>query len=187
VLVLSSIGAINQTRYEIRGVQKNLIETSRDVMMSQTGKKEYGENRGIADIYNKAIGNPLGSPYCQAGQYWCYMMACDILGLKQFILPIPRNGMANSTFEYAKKHGYKTNYQPKVNDMIIWRSPDGRNGHIERIISVGRAGWVTTVGFNTSPGSYNSQDNGDGVWIRKRNIYQALGRKAIRGLAGVSN
>ena len=187
IIIIESLPAFNQQRYELRDVPLNLILKSQEIMLTQVGKTEIGNNRGIADEYNKSVGNPIGSPYCQAGQFYCYKEACSILGYGLHIIPIPRNGMANSTFDYIKRLGTKTNYKPRIHDFIIWRSPEKYTGHIERIISIGKAGWVTTVGFNTSSGNYNSQDNGDGVWERKRNIYHPLGRKRIRGLAGVGN
>jgi hypothetical protein len=187
IILLESLPAIPQTRYELKKVHPGIIWKSYDLLIGEVGKKETGENRGIADVYNKAIGNPLGSPYCQAGQYWCYLKACAELNLQPFEIPMPRNGLANSTFDYIKKYGVKTKYNPKVHDFIIWKSPEGYTGHIERIIAVGKAGWVTTVGFNTSSGLSGSQDNGGGVWKRKRNIYHPLGRKKIRGLSGVTS
>jgi len=177
---------MGQTRYERSDIASPLVTESHTIMMSEVGKAESGINRGIADKYNRAIGNPLGSPYCQAGLYWCYLEAARSLGMSASVIPMPRNGMANSTFDFFRKSGYKTAYKASVHDFIIWRSPKNYTGHIERIIAVGKAGWVTTVGFNTSPGTRGSQSNGDGVYIRKRNIRHPLASKRIRGLAGVT-
>lgn len=172
----------SQQRYEL--LCKNvLIEKSYYYLNSQVGKKETGNNRGIADGYNKAIGNPIGASYCQAGQYWCYYKVCNETKISYNEIPMPRNGLANSTFNYAIKHGAKTNYKAKVHDFIVWKSVNDWTGHIERIIVVGKGGWVTTIGFNTGGGS---EFNGDGVAKKKRNITFPLTRiKKIRGLVGV--
>jgi hypothetical protein len=93
--------------------------------------------------------------------------------------------MANATFDYIRKNGVKTAYVPQIHDFIVWKSPKNYTGHIERIISVGKAGWVKTVGFNTTSGNTGNQRDGGGVWIRNRNIKHPLGSRPIRGLAGV--
>lgn len=176
----------SQQRY-VLPTKSELVQASREIMMSQVGITEKGGyNRGVMiDAYNRSIGNPLGASYCQAGQYWCYWTACNKLNIPYLYIPMPRNGLANSTFDNAKKYGYQTAYTPKNHDFIIWRMPGGYTGHIERVISSGKAGWVVTVGFNTSSGVKGSQDNGDGCFVRKRNVKAPLGRKQIRGLVGV--
>jgi hypothetical protein len=188
IAVFISITVLCQSavRYEInRYVPADLIEHSKEIMLGEVGKIETGHNRGIADKYNKALGLPLGSPYCQSGQYWCYWVACQKLHYTYRLIPMPRSGMANATYDFIKKNGTKTRYIPRVHDFIVWKSPRNYTGHIERIIVVGRAGWVKTVGFNTSSGRKGSQRDGGGVWIRNRNIYNPLGSRRIRGLAGV--
>ena len=185
--ILTSSTAIEQSRYELeRGTPVELISKSKEIMLNEVGKKETGKNRGIADKYNKVLGLPLGSPYCQSGQYWTYWKAAKELGYSTSDIPMPRSGMANATYDYIRRRGLKTAYKAKVNDFIIWKSPTSYSGHIERIISVGRAGWVKTVGFNTSSGRRGSQWNGGGVWIRNRNIRHPLLIRKIRGLAGPS-
>lgn len=174
-------------RYELnRMTPAALADKSRQVMLGEVGKIETGHNRGIADKYNKTLKLPLGSPYCQSGQYWCYWAACQQLHYTYRYIPMPRNGMANSTYDYIRRNGHKTKYIPRIDDFIVWKSPKNYSGHIERIIAVGRAGWVKTVGFNTSSGKRGSQRDGGGVWIRNRNIRHPLGSRGIRGLAGIN-
>ena len=185
IFILCFAGAYAQQRY-VLPTKSELVQASYQIMLGQLGTTESGYNRGIMiDDYNRSIGNPLGASYCQAGQYWCYWTACNKLNIPYLYIPMPRNGLANSTFDNAKKHGYLTGYTPKLHDFIVWRMPGGYTGHIERITEVLKAGWVVTVGFNTSSGVRGSQDNGDGCFKRKRNIKAPLGRKSIRGLVGV--
>ncbi len=82
------------------------------------------------------------------------------------------------------KRGSKVTPKPKYNDLIFWRKPNTWSGHVERIIEVLKAGWIRTVGFNTSSGATGSQSNGEGVYIRKRNVNHFLGRMLIRGYLG---
>ena len=172
----------SQTRYELK-CPENLINGSYKILLEQVGKLETGNNRGIADIYNRSIGNPLGSPYCQAGQYYCYLTAAHKLGNPSMFLPLPRNGLANSTFDNAKRKGIKTRYAARKHDFIIWKSIYNYTGHIERIVEVRKGGWVKTVGFNTGS---KSEDNGEGVCYKMRNINFPLSRiKQIRGLVGI--
>ena len=184
-LLAVAVSSYGSVRYELkRATPVRLVELSHDIMMGEVGKVETGNNRGIADKYNRAVGVPLGSPYCQAGQYWSYLTALERSRCNA-LLPIPRNGMANATFDYIRKNGVKTAYIPQIHDFIVWKSPKNYTGHIERIISVGKAGWVKTVGFNTTSGNTGNQRDGGGVWIRNRNIKHPLGSRPIRGLAGV--
>jgi len=172
----------SQQRYVVRAPQV-LISKSYYYLLQQVGKKETGNNRGIADTYNLPIGNKPGSAYCQAGQWWCYYKACQDAKIDYSKIPMPRNGLANSTFNRAQKIGYKTTYYAKVHDFIVWKTDGSWTGHIERIIKVNDGGWVWTVGFNTGGGS---EFNGDGVAKKKRNIRFPLTRiKKIRGLVGV--
>jgi hypothetical protein len=180
-LIFLPLLLLGQERYEI-AVEKELVIESKKVALKQVGILETGQNRGKEiDVYNQIIGNPLGSPYCQAGQYYCYYIA--YLNLKWEIKnhPVPRNGLANSTFDYAKKVGKKSKkYYAKENDFIIWKEIDSYFGHIERINKVGKAGWVETIGFNVS------QNGKEGVFICKRNIKFPLTRiKKIRGIVGI--
>lgn len=181
-ILILSISVYSQSRYELE-CPKELIKCSYEFLIGEIGKTETGNNRGIADAYNRSIGNPLGSPYCQAGQYWCYVQACTKLNLPYYLIPMPKNGLANSTFDYAKRLGKRTAYIPQVHDFIIWKSFRDYTGHIERTVEILKGGWIYTVGFNTGS---RSQDNGEGVAKVKRNIKFPLNRiKKIRGLVGV--
>jgi len=187
LIILETVSVIPQQRYELnRNTPAQLVHQSYELMLGEVGKTETGVNRGIADKYNKVLRLPLGSPYCQSGQYWAYWKAASQLGCKASEIPMPGSGLANATFDYIKRYGSKTQYKAQQHDFIIWKHPSNYTGHIERIISVGKAGWVKTVGFNTSSGNKGSQRDGGGVWIRNRNIKHPLGRSGIRGLAGVN-
>lgn len=148
------------------------------VLFSQIGVKEAtGNNDGLqVERYLASVGLKKGNPYCQAGQYWCFLQVGKP--------PIPKSGLAISSFQYAKKLKEKVSYNPSIDDLLIYNKPKTINGHIERIIGVGKAGWVYTVGFNTSSGNSGNQRDGGGVYKRQRNLFHFLGRMQILGLVG---
>lgn len=173
---------LGQERYELN-VSKDLIVLSRKIAFSFVGEKEIQPNRSPKiDKINQTIGNPVGSPYCQAGQYYSYYSASSLLKKNYDNWPVPKNGLAISTFNLAKSKGKKNKkYFAKEDDFIVWKAPNNHTGHIERVVKVLNKGWVETIGFNVS---INQKE--EGIWIKKRNIYFPLNRiKKIKGIVGV--
>ena len=85
---------------------------------------------------------------------------------------------------FAKRNGEKVKYEPQVNDLIVWKHSNNWTGHVERVIEVLDKGNVRTVGANTNNGKSGSQREGNGIFIRKRNVKHILGRLKVRGLVG---
>jgi hypothetical protein len=175
-----------QQRYELQ-CNSPLIELSHMNLVDQIGVKEKTGHNDGAKIkeYLNSVGLSEGYPYCAAGQYWCYYDACIQCKWDLKTIPICKTGSSQKMYDVAKQTGKRTVYKARTNDLIVWRNTDGSyTGHIERIIIVGNAGWVTTVGFNTSSGTSGSQSDGQGVFKRYRNIYHILYRLKVRGLIG---
>ncbi|MGA2296010.1 MAG: hypothetical protein ABSG15_00495 [FCB group bacterium] len=182
ILILISDSNYAQEKYLLSS-SKILLEVSRDTALAQVGTLEKtGNNDGEVEKYQKAVGLKRGDAYCAAGQYWCFLVSADALGLNHNEIPIKRTGVANLMFNDAKQRGSKTSYKATMHDLLVWRKRNTNSGHIERIINAGKAGWVLTVGFNTGSGKPGSAC--DGVYLRKRNILHPLGRMAVRGLIG---
>lgn len=177
-MVVYPISLWAQTAYEIP-VDSQLLATSLKIAHAQVGEIEKTSNRSPKiDEYNLSIGNPLGSPYCQAGQYWTFMFAISLI--KRGTNPVPRNGLAVSTFYYAKQNGKKIKYQAYPHSFLIWKTKNKLNGHIERIIEYKGKGWVVTIGFNVSS-PFNPKV--EGVFYKTRNIFMPLNRiKLILGI-----
>jgi hypothetical protein len=154
--------------------------------MLQEGLREQTNRNDGPQVtaYLASIGLKAGYPYCAAGQYYCFWQAARELGLPLSAIPIKRSALASEIFNHARSIGTPTQYRARLHDLIIWRRPGSYRGHIERVIAGGKAGWVTTIGFNTSPAFKSSQDDGQGVFRRKRNIYHPIGRLLIKGLIG---
>ena len=177
VLLTSTIRC--QTRYEIK-TTCDMLDRSFMNLISQVGVQEAtGKNDGkqIAE-YLASVGIYKPASYCMAGQYWCFY------SVDSNNVPLRRSGVAIHSHSYAKANGIKTKYIAKTHDLIVWKKFGSWQGHVERIIEVGDAGWVKTVGFNTSNGLTGSQREGDGVFIRKRNIRYKIGSLHILGLVG---
>ena len=174
---------LNCTSKYVLTCRKDLLTVSRKICIEQVGTLEQGENRGIKiERYLAAVNLPAGYPYCAAGQYWCFAAACRRLNICEKNIPVPRTGLANVMFNYAKKTGIAVKYSPVIDDLLVWRRGKSSFGHIERIISTAKAGWVYTVGFNTVKVTGNKKH--EGVFLHKRNIYHFLGRMHIRGIIG---
>ena len=163
--------------------KNDLLKMSGIIAVKQAGVLERGNNRGkVIEKYLASAGLRTGLPYCAAGQYWCFAEACRNLQIPYQNIPIPRTGLANAMYNYAKRHGKKVRFHPAVDDLIVWRRGKTSFGHIERIVARGKAGWVLTIGFNTV--KYIEGKRYEGVFIHRRNVYAFLGRMHIRGLIG---
>jgi hypothetical protein len=191
IIILFTINSIANQRYELN-CKKDILSTSNRILISQIGVIEKTNNNdGEVEKYLKSVDLSKGNPYCAAGQYWCFLQAVINLNLPKVQnlrkveyadIPIPKTGLANAVFNYAKINGNKTKYNPQIHDLIVWRKTGTPFGHIERIIITGKAGWVETVGFNTEYKIGNIRI--EGVFKKKRNVYYALGRLVIRGIVG---
>lgn len=185
IILLFPICLFSQVKYELK-CNKELLLKSRDICISQVGIKEAtGHNDGErVESYLASVGLSKGNPYCAAGQYWCFSEAAKLLSFCNCMIPIYRTGSTYLMFNKAKQVGKKVSYKPQKNDLLFWILTT--TGHVERIDSVLKGGWVKTIGFNTSSGTGNQRD-GEGVYLRKRNIYHILSRMKVRGLIGFKN
>lgn len=155
-----------------------LLNTSEAILFQQVGIKEVGKNKGpMIEKYLASIGLPEGYSYCLAGQYYCFEEAAKLTGLQN---PLPKTGLVMGLWNWAKKNGKIRKGYPERHDLICWQKGKSIFGHIGRIIEVQKKGWVKTIEFNTG----SDIREGDGVYIRKRNLFQPLQRMKIKGLIG---
>lgn len=139
------------------------------VATSYVGNTEtHGANRSpIIDSMNRAVGAPLGSPYCASAVSW-YL---DSVGAT-----VPRFRTAWSR-AFVKSRGAvdarkvaRGEYLPKRGDVVVWKR-SGAGGHI----GIVPEDWTEPAGLvseaNTSaPNVDGSEWNGDGFWIRQRRV-----------------
>ena len=170
---------ISQEKYELR-CKNNLLEVSYQVGIEQIGTVEKrNKNDGDVVKYLSSVGLSSGNPYCAAGQYFIFLEAQRKLKLPPKEIPLPRTGLANAMYTYAKMKGNKVKYEAKLHDLLVWRKAKTSFGHIERIIEVQSKGNVITLAFNVMGTSGK-----EGVFTKKRNIYHPLHRMKVRGLIG---
>lgn len=163
------------TKYEIK-TSEELICKAHNIAKNELGTVEIGNNSGeeIAK-YLASVDLKEGFNYCAAGIFWAFDSASKKLNIAN---PLPKTGVANQLFNYAKNNGERSEYLSQKYDLIVWRKYNSWQGHIEWIAEVQKAGWVKTIAFNSS------KNGKQGVFYQRRNIYHPLGRLKIRGLIG---
>lgn len=142
--------------------------------IEKIGVKEHGgNNRGrIIDGWNRMAGVPIGSPWCMSFVHAMFQLEGRTLG-----------GWASVGFfeDWARKQGFLVT-RPLRGDLVCyrWGADDWPDhvGFVERVLAVrwfggSFVGWVQTVEGNTSSGIRGSQDDGDGVYRRRRWISRA--------------
>ena len=163
---------------------KDVLSLSRQVLVAQLGTRELtNRNDGTrVESYLSSVGLPKGNPYCIAIQYYCFDEAVNVLGLPKSEIPIIKTGSSQYLYNWAIDNGKKASLNPRVNDILIWRTGKTNSGHGGRVIAVGKGGWVTTIEGNTSSDAKGNQRDGGGVYEKKRNIFHPLGRMKLRGI-----
>ncbi len=151
---------------------KNLVGT--------TEKTNRNDGEVIEKI-QKSCGLPKYAPYCNAMIYYSFAEAVEMLNLSVSEIPIPKQGLAQGTFKYAKKHGRMTPYIPQIGDMFVWYKRGAGYGHIGRIVVIGSFGWVHVIEGNTGNGKGKQ-----GIFIKKRNLLNPLDKLLyVMGLVGI--
>lgn len=130
-----------------------------------SARESRGPNRSdIIDRWNRSVGVPLGSPYCAAfvsavlTDVGCSAIKTRSARARAFIAE--RKGIVLDVHAQTIAH---------VGDIVVFKRNGG--GHIAIVERV-EGNVVFTVEANTSPGRGGSQWNGDGVWRRKRTLYE---------------
>lgn len=157
---------------------RRLLNAQFVVTKTQIGIQETGRNRGEVAKYTRSTGIPDGSPYCASGIYWTFDTATKVLNLERSNIPIPRTGLANGMFAYARRNGRNIGGSPRQQDLLVWRLRSTVFGHIGQVVLPHGSGWLKTIEYNT--GAQNARD-GDGVYYKMRNTKHPLGRMKFRG------
>lgn len=182
VLIMISFCNLNSMhKYELHA-QEKMITESEAVAISQIGIVEKtGRNDGEEiEKYLTLFSFPEGTPYCAAGVYWCYY---EVFRKWNYLeIPVPKTAVASEMYYYAKRKGTKTGYNAKRNDLIVWKMKNSYKGHIERIVEIQNAGWIKTIGFNTSKIIEGKRK--EGVFIKRRNIFHPIMRMKVLGIIG---
>ena len=171
-----------QNRYELH-CHPLLLESSHIVALEQVGTLEK-TNRNDGDVVKYLVLFDLksGTPYCAAGQYYCFFEGAKRENISPDSIPIIKSALCQTIYNDAQKRGTKTKYVPQKHDLLVWRKPNSWQGHIERVNKVLDKGWVETIGFNSSK-TINGKKQ-EGVFLQRRNILHPLGKLRVRGLVG---
>ncbi len=145
-----------------RPVRTRVIETARKYVGTT---ERGGPNRGPeVDRWNRAVGAPLGSP-------WCGAYTSGVLTEAGAREPRVRTALAKG---FVTKASFSASsvlvgrYKPKPGDVVVWTRRSG--GHVGFIEQARSPDTFVTIEGNTSSGKRGSQWNGDGVYRRTRRI-----------------
>lgn len=160
------------------GIDSMLAERSLSISRKEVGQLETSKNHSprIKD-YLLSIGIDYPANYCAAGIYWSFEEARkELVSLGyNHINPLPKTGVANSIYNWAKEKGDPYYGVAAIGDMLIWRKPRSWQGHIERIVSFSDLK-LRTIGFNTRKAGK------EGVFYKIRMPRHPLGRLKYRGI-----
>lgn len=175
--VLSFGVCISQTTglYRDLDTDSTLVSVALKIARGEVGTREKGQNRGEVVKYQKSVGNPIGSPYCYSGIYFCFDSASRKLKKKNFLL---RTGLASAGRKHLEKTAVNSRKLGSVG-LVFWQYPRQITGHVEMYFQQLKGGWIRCVGFNT--GGSNPRDGG-GVKLTMRNIYHPLARMQLTRL-----
>jgi hypothetical protein len=145
-----------------------------------TKEKPPYSNRGVfIDIWNEQAAGMVGV-------YWCASFVHAMYRKAGFDLP--GGASVGNILGWARKMGY-TVKRPRRGDLVCFefgsdRAFDDHIGFVERVLALRWGGgtftgWIQTVEGNTSSGNYGSQDDGGGVFRRRRWV-RGIGAKFVR-------
>jgi len=153
------------------------VQDEKQVLAPINGKTEHPANSNRIFVWSDLIKAKLaesyfnGQPYCAGGIVWTNWK------VKSPQLAVQSPFYVPSRQQWARAHGFYISQpdpaQVDPGDEVIFAfSQSARNSglgeHVERAIGKPKNGSVRTFGFNTSSGTYGSQDNGGGCFFRTR-------------------
>ena len=168
--------ALAQQRYELPTIY-NTNKLRVELAETQLGVREETHPQ-IIRAYLKSVGIYTNASWCNAFQYWLMDSVCNEL---QIINPMPRSGVANSSYDYAKRKGIRTQFVPQQGDLLIWKTDGNWTGHIALIIKIRNKESVITIEGNTSS---NSVRTGGAVEKKIRLTNHPIGKLLVRGIVG---
>lgn len=137
-----------------------------DVAAGQLGTTENppGSNR---NPYSEALGRPA-EPWCADFVVWCARQAGLVLPSESAYTPAMAAGF--------QRTGAWTEV-PAPGTVVFFDFPDSSTGiqHVGLVEAVNPDGSLTTIEGNTSSGEAGSQDNGGGVFRRRRPLRFVVG------------
>lgn len=145
----------------IAGAEEGTMERPPDSNMTKYGES-YGWN---------------GQPYCVMFLWWCFKQA----GLSELFFGGGKTASCSELMYWAIGSGRWVTDNYRRGDLVIMDFPKNKTktdhiGIVERV----EGDILYTIEGNTSPGEIGSQNNGDGVWRRQRNVTKVNVVGAVR-------
>lgn len=139
-----------------------------------------GNNRGpFVEMFERAAGIPVGSPWCMAFAQWCVGRVDRIVGTVYAGAPVA--GIVKSAHCLSVWSGTNPESRsgtPVVGSLVIWRHVGTSNGHTGIVTGVTASGFTAIEG-NTSPTTGVDRD-GDGVF-EKSHVLKPTGTMELVG------
>lgn len=174
LLVVSSVKLNCLEKY----VLKENVET-KELRLKEANKYlgiTEEKNKNLIFEFQKSVDISKNAAWCYAFQYYCYNNVCNNLEIKNVL---PKTGVANEFFNYAKRLGIKREYKAKAGDYIVWKAVNSWQGHIGIIKKVNSNNTVVTIEGNTGAETVRT----GGMVAKKVRSYQhPIGRLKVRGL-----
>jgi len=179
LLIASSVKLTCLEKY----VLKESIET-KELRIKEVNKYlgiTEEKNNNIIYEFQKSVDISKNAAWCYAFQYYCYNNVCNDLGITNIL---PKTGVSNELFNYAKRIGEKQEYRAKAGDYIVWKAVNSWRGHIGIIEKVNKNNnTVITIEGNTG---LETVRTGGMVAKKMRSYTHPIGRLKVRGLIELS-
>lgn len=134
--------------------------------------EQGGNNRGqLVALFQKSTGGLAnGEPWCMAFAQYC-IQAVDSLvsdcleGSEKSLLF--KSGHCLTVWNKSQALKIEA---PKPGSLCIWQHGQTASGHVGIVVGVNTDGSIMTVEGNTSSAGAGNQREGDGVWLKRRQL-----------------
>lgn len=165
--------------------QMLIQEAKRWVGITEQG----GNNRGqLVELFQRAAGGlAKGESWCMSFAQYC-IQEVDASVVHALVL-----GCSDKKSQLFKSEHCLTVWNksqalkigaPKPGSLCIWQHGQTASGHVGIVVDVNADGSIMTVEGNTSSAEGGNQREGDGVWLKCRNL-NAVGSLRLKGFLGV--
>lgn len=158
--------------------QKALI----DIALGQVGVHEIGGNNSgpVVEMYQRVIGKAEKEPWCVSFIQWCVREVDRLHKSKTALYATESSQMLWTHSEKALRIN-----PPAPGSIVVWTkySPNDLPlsiGHVGIVKEVLNENFMLTIEGNTSP-SDGIQREGDGVYLKRRQIWTLHGYMRTRG------
>lgn len=148
--------------------------------------EQGGNNRGqLVQLFQKSAGGLAnGEPWCMAFVQYC-IQAVDSL-----VSDCLEGSEKSPLFKgehcltvWNKSQAWKID-APSLGSLCIWQHGQTASGHVGIVVGLNADGSIMTVEGNTSSTDAGNQREGDGVWLKRRQLVSS-GNLRLKGFLKV--